>query len=37
MLTKALRFPAAELPESLAAPPEAENFTLGVTSLPIEL
>jgi len=26
---KALRFPAAELPPALAAPPEAEHFTLG--------
>ena len=30
---KALRFPAAELPESLAAPPEAENFTLGAAMM----
>ena len=28
---KALRFPAAELPATLAAPPEAENFTLGAS------
>ena len=30
---KALRFPAAELPPALAAPPEAEHFTLGASMM----
>ena len=30
---KALRFPAAELPPALAAPPEAEHFPLGASMM----